>query len=94
MALRALVAEPAGERDQCVRPGLPQKVGIDAAAQEDAGRRPARNLTCGPQQLTPTEQDFELAWWPMNEAFDAVTQGRFLLPAGPLALLLAERAAQ
>lgn len=52
----------------------------------------ARDLTCGPQQLTPTEQDFKLTWWPMSDALHAATHGRFLLPAGPLALFLADRA--
>lgn len=31
-------------------------------------------------------------WWPMQEAIQAATEGRFLLQGGPLALLLAERA--
>jgi ADP-ribose pyrophosphatase len=51
----------------------------------------ARGLTLGPQQLTPTEPDFELAWWSLREALEAARNGRFLLPAGPLALLLANR---
>ncbi|WP_063734994.1 hypothetical protein [Streptomyces sp. RTd22] len=51
----------------------------------------ARHLTLGPQELTPTEQDFTLSWWSMSDAIDAVSRGRFLLPAGPLALLLADR---
>ncbi|MGW3429111.1 NUDIX domain-containing protein [Streptomyces melanosporofaciens] len=51
----------------------------------------ARRLTVGPQELTPAEQDFKLSWWSMGDAIDAVGQGRFLLPAGPLALLLADR---
>ncbi|WP_435532598.1 NUDIX domain-containing protein [Streptomyces violaceusniger] len=50
----------------------------------------ARRLSVGPQELTPTEQDFKLSWWSMGDAIDAVAQGRFLLPAGPLALLLAD----
>ncbi|MFI9825284.1 NUDIX hydrolase [Streptomyces sp. NPDC052013] len=50
----------------------------------------ARDLTLGPQELTEAEQDFKLMWWPMDEALQAVHEGRFLLPAGPLALLLAE----
>ncbi|MFF8812434.1 NUDIX hydrolase [Streptomyces pactum] len=52
----------------------------------------ARDLTCGPQQLTPTERDFKLSWWPLQDAIDAATKGRFILPAGPLALLLVDRA--
>lgn len=54
----------------------------------------ARQLTCGPQELTPTEEDFKLAWWPMRDAITAASNGRFLLPAGPLALLLADRLAE
>ncbi|QTE03118.1 NUDIX domain-containing protein [Streptomyces cyanogenus] len=49
----------------------------------------ACGLTLGPQQLTEFEQDYELMWWPMAEALRAVEDGRFLLPAGPLALLMA-----
>jgi ADP-ribose pyrophosphatase len=48
-------------------------------------------LTLGPQELTPTELDFKLTWWPMNEAVAAATTGRFLLQGGPLALLLANQ---
>ncbi|MER5885406.1 NUDIX hydrolase [Streptomyces sp. NPDC001941] len=51
----------------------------------------AQDLTLGPQELTPTEQDFKLSWWSMGDALAAADQGRFLLPAGPLALLLADR---
>lgn len=51
----------------------------------------ARDLTLGPQQLTPNEEDFKLSWWPMADAIAAATEGRFLLPAGSLALLLADR---
>ncbi|MET9900667.1 hypothetical protein [Streptomyces sp. NPDC006446] len=51
----------------------------------------ARHLTLGAQELTATEQDFQLMWWPMRDALHAVYEGRFLLPAGPLALFLAER---
>jgi ADP-ribose pyrophosphatase len=54
----------------------------------------AWGLTLGEQHLTPTEQGFELSWWPLDEAIGAATRGRFLLPAGPLALLLAERGAR
>ncbi|MGW9280632.1 NUDIX hydrolase [Streptomyces diastaticus] len=49
----------------------------------------AEELTLGPQQLTPSEADFKLTWWPMHEALAAVQRGQFLLPAGPLALFLA-----
>ncbi|MFE4534125.1 NUDIX hydrolase [Streptomyces scopuliridis] len=51
----------------------------------------ARELTCGPQELTPTEADFKLTWWRVGDALTAAEEGRFLLPAGPLALLLADR---
>ncbi|MEV5983530.1 NUDIX domain-containing protein [Streptomyces sp. NPDC052051] len=50
----------------------------------------ARELTLGSQQLTETEADFKLTWWSMGDALEAAHGGRFLLPAGPLALLLAE----
>ncbi|WP_206505968.1 NUDIX domain-containing protein [Streptomyces chrestomyceticus] len=51
----------------------------------------ARDLTLGPQELTQTETDFKLAWWPIHDAIAAAVEGRFLLPAGPLALMLVER---
>ncbi|WP_406266986.1 NUDIX hydrolase [Streptomyces sp. NBC_00191] len=51
----------------------------------------AEGLTCGPQQLTPSEESFKLMWWPMPEAIRAATEGRFLLQGGPLALLLAQQ---
>ena len=51
----------------------------------------ARDLTLGPREPTPTEIDFKLMWSPITEAIEAAEQGRFLLPAGPLALLLADR---
>lgn len=54
----------------------------------------ARTLTLGPQQLTPTEVDFKLTWWQMRDAINAAAGGGFLLPAGPLALLLADRDAR
>ncbi len=47
----------------------------------------------GPQQLTPTEADFTLTWWPLPDAIRAATEGRFLLQGGPLALLLAQQVA-
>lgn len=46
-------------------------------------------LILGAQDLTETEQDFKLIRSPMGDAAQAVHEGRFLLPAGPLALLLA-----
>ncbi|RSO41842.1 NUDIX hydrolase [Streptomyces sp. WAC 06725] len=53
----------------------------------------ARDLTLGPQELSPSEVNFKLSWWPMNDALTAAVDGRFLLPAGPLALMLAQRGA-
>ncbi|MGY5106837.1 NUDIX hydrolase [Streptomyces sp. 900105245] len=52
----------------------------------------ASGLTLGLQELTDSEQDFKLDWWPLEAALAATEKGRFLLPAGPLALLLAARA--
>lgn len=53
----------------------------------------ARGLTLGPQELSDTEKDFKLDWWPLDAALRAAERGRFLLPAGPLSLLLAARSA-
>lgn len=94
-----------GETPQeCARRELREEAGISAGVWRPLGSYAltlasparihlyeARDLTCGPQQLTPTEQDFKLTWWPVPEALDAAAAGRFLLPAGPLALFLAER---
>jgi ADP-ribose pyrophosphatase len=91
--------------EECARRELREESGITAEAWRPLGSfaltlssparvhlYEARVLTCGPQELTPTEQDFKLAWWPMADALHAAAHGRFLLPAGPLALLLADRA--
>ncbi|WP_229891654.1 hypothetical protein [Streptomyces lavendofoliae] len=51
----------------------------------------ARDFSFGPQAFTENEVDFKLSWWPMGEAIAAAEDNRFLLPAGPLALMLAER---
>ncbi|GAB2985628.1 hypothetical protein GCM10023080_059020 [Streptomyces pseudoechinosporeus] len=88
--------------EQCARRELLEEAGITAVAWRllgsyaitlDSAARvhlfEATSLTCGPQQLTPAEADFKLSWWPMADAVKAAVQGRFLLPAGPLALLLA-----
>ncbi|MYS22831.1 ADP-ribose pyrophosphatase [Streptomyces sp. DvalAA-14] len=93
--------EPGETDEECARRELREEAGITATTWRSLGSYAltlastarvhlyeARDLTCGPQELTPTEQDFKLAWWPMGEALEAVTLGRFLLPAGPLALLL------
>ncbi|MGD6755797.1 NUDIX hydrolase [Streptomyces sp. BH105] len=51
----------------------------------------AQNLTLGPQELTASEQDFKLDWKPLEAALTDAEHGHFLLPAGPLTLLLAAR---
>ncbi|MFB7643700.1 MULTISPECIES: NUDIX hydrolase [unclassified Streptomyces] len=91
--------------EECARRELREEAGITAdhwralgscAITLDSTARihlyEAHGLTLGPQQLTPTEEDFKLSWWPMPDAIRAAREGRFLLPAGPLALLLADRA--
>lgn len=95
--------EPGESPEECARRELREESGVTAEVWRPLGSfaltlasparvhlYEARDLTCGPQQLTSTEQDFKLAWWPMAEALHAAAQGRFLLPAGPLALFLAE----
>ncbi|MFI2616670.1 NUDIX domain-containing protein [Streptomyces sp. NPDC018584] len=95
----------AGETDEeCARRELREEAGITAATLRPLGSYAislsstarvhlyeATELTCGPQELTETEVNFKLSWWPMPDAIQAAQQGRFLLPAGPLALLLAEK---
>ncbi|MFE9812509.1 NUDIX hydrolase [Streptomyces sp. NPDC005548] len=88
----------------CARRELREEAGVTAKDWRQLGSHaitlatPARvhlfeahGLTLGPQELTPTEQDFKLMWWPMADALQAIDNERFLLPAGPLALLLAAR---
>ncbi|MBH1936606.1 NUDIX hydrolase [Streptomyces sp. AV19] len=88
----------------CARRELEEEAGITAAQWRPLGAYAvtlestarvhlyeARDLALGPQQLTPTERDFKLSWWPMADVIAAAVQGRFLLPAGPLALLLSDR---
>ncbi|MER5558801.1 NUDIX hydrolase [Streptomyces sp. NPDC002506] len=90
--------------EECARRELHEEAGISAETWRPLGAYAmtldstarihlyeARGLTLGPQQLTPTEEDFCLSWWPMPDAIRAAEGGLFLLPAGPLALLLAER---
>ncbi|MFJ5102487.1 NUDIX hydrolase [Streptomyces sp. NPDC088554] len=90
--------------EACARRELREEAGVAADAWRPLGsyaitlNSPARihlflaeGLTCGPQQLTAGEADFELMWWPMADAIRAATQGRFLLQGGPLALLLAQQ---
>ena len=91
----------------CARRELLEEAGITAEAWKSLGPYAitlgstarvhlfeATGLTCGPQHLTPAEEGFKLTWWPLTDAIDAASQGQFLLPAGPLALLLAQRAMQ
>ncbi|MEW1701094.1 NUDIX domain-containing protein [Streptomyces sp. NPDC093249] len=90
--------------EQCARRELQEEAGITASSWNSLGAFAitlgstarvhlfeATGLTHGPQQLTPTEVDFKLDWWPLEEAIEAGAEGRFLLPAGPLALMLAHR---
>ncbi|MFJ4828734.1 NUDIX hydrolase [Streptomyces sp. NPDC088747] len=100
--------EPGEDPEECARRELQEEAGIHAEHCHPLGSYAitltstahvhlyeASGLTCGPQQLTPTEKDFKLSWWPMNDALNAAAEGRFLLPAGPLALMLAaHRASQ
>ncbi|MFE1959966.1 NUDIX hydrolase [Streptomyces sp. NPDC059479] len=99
--------EPGEDDEMCARRELREEAGVTAGSWRPLGSYAmsldstacvhlfeARDLTLGPQELTATERDFKLAWWPMEEAIDAAVAGRFLLPAGPLALLLAERPGQ
>lgn len=90
--------------EECARRELSEEAGVTAQTWRGLGsyaitlNSPARihlflaeGLTCGPQQLTPSEADFKLMWWPMPDAIRAATEGRFLLQGGPLALLLAQQ---
>jgi ADP-ribose pyrophosphatase len=90
--------------EQCARRELAEEAGITAEAWSPLGSYAitlasparvhlfeARRLSLGPQRLTAGELDFKLTWWPLDEAVQAATEGRFLLPAGPLALMLAAR---
>ncbi|MET8678212.1 NUDIX hydrolase [Streptomyces sp. NPDC004647] len=90
--------------EECARRELREEAGITAETWQPLGAYAmtlgstarvhlfeAANLTLGPQELTPNEADFKLAWWPLNDAITAAAEGRFLLPAGPLALLLVDR---
>ncbi|RLU86988.1 NTP pyrophosphohydrolase [Streptomyces griseocarneus] len=96
--------EDAESPEECARRELREEAGITATRWRPLGAYAitlestarvhlfeAQDLTVGPQQLTATEEDFKLSWWPMADAIGATAEGRFLLPAGPLALLLAER---
>ncbi|MGW4030621.1 NUDIX hydrolase [Streptomyces sp. NPDC004838] len=87
---------------QCARRELAEEAGITAEAWSPLGSYAitlasparvhlfeARRLSLGPQRLNPSEVEFKLTWWPVSEAVRAAVEGRFLLPAGPLALMLA-----
>ncbi|MCL8013434.1 NUDIX hydrolase [Streptomyces sp. AS02] len=98
-------AEPGETPGQCARRELLEEVGNTANSWRDLGTYAmsldstagmhlfeATQLICGPQQLMPWEAGFRLMWWSMGRALAAVNEGRFLLPGGPLALLLADSA--
>ncbi|WP_319020149.1 NUDIX hydrolase [Streptomyces sp. C8S0] len=89
---------------ECARRELREEAGVTARSWHPLGQYAitlgdtarmhlylAEGLTLGPQELTPTEAGFKLSWWPMTDAITAAAEGRFLLPGGPLALLLAQR---
>ncbi|MGW3730365.1 NUDIX hydrolase [Streptomyces sp. NPDC000851] len=91
--------------EECARRELREEAGVTALSWRHLGSYAitlnstarihlflAEDLTLGPQQLTPSEEDFKLMWWPMSEAIQAAIEGRFLLQGGPLALLLAQEA--
>lgn len=97
--------EPGEDPVECARRELREEAGVTAEAWRPLGAYAitlgstarvhlfeARELTLGAQELTETEQDFKLMWWPMDDAVRAAHEGRFLLPAGPLALFLANGA--
>jgi ADP-ribose pyrophosphatase len=96
--------EPGESPEECAKRELREESGVTAASWRFLGSYAitlastarihlylAEGLTCGPQQLTPSEENFKLMWWPMADAVQATTEGRFLLQGGPLALLLAQQ---
>lgn len=96
--------EPGETPGDCARRELREEAGVTAGTWNPLGTYAitlnspalltlhlAEDLALGPQELTETEQDFKLSWWPLAEAIAAAEAGRFLLPGGPLALLLADR---
>jgi len=96
--------EPGETPEECARRELREEAGVTArtwralgsyAITLDSAARIhlflAEGLTHGPQQLTSSEEDFRLMWWPMPDAIRAAGEGRFLLQGGPLALLLAQQ---
>src|SRR5690606_38782903 len=99
--------EPGEDPAACARRELAEEAGVTAKRWRPLGSYAitlgstsrvhlyeARSLTLGPQNLTESEKDFKLAWWPIHEAITAATQGRFPLPAGPLARRRATRDAR
>ncbi|MFE4257522.1 NUDIX hydrolase [Streptomyces sp. NPDC056883] len=91
--------------EECARRELQEEAGVTADSWRSLGSYAitlgstarvhlfeAHDLTLGAQQLEPSEADFKLSWWPMQDAIQAAAEGQFLLPAGPLALMLAGRA--
>ncbi|MEV5479777.1 MULTISPECIES: NUDIX hydrolase [Streptomyces] len=96
--------EPGETPEQCARRELREEAGVTARTWRPLGSYAltlhstarihlylAEGLTCGPQQLAPSEENFTLMWWPMSDALRAATEGRFLLQGGPLALLLVQQ---
>ncbi|MGP4045097.1 NUDIX hydrolase [Streptomyces sp. 2A115] len=96
--------EPGESPEECARRELAEEAGVTARTWRALGAYAmtlgstarvhlyeARDLTLGQQSLTPSEADFKLSWWPLADAIGAAADGQFLLPAGPLALMLAER---
>ncbi|MBU6536366.1 NUDIX hydrolase [Streptomyces sp. NPDC057245] len=96
--------DPGEDAELCARRELREEAGVRARTWRHLGTYAvtlgsdarvslflAESLTLGPQELNDTEADFKLSWWPLADAITAATEGRFLLPAGPLALLLADR---
>ncbi|MEV8320454.1 NUDIX hydrolase [Streptomyces sp. NPDC059900] len=88
----------------CARRELKEEAGVTASSWKHLGSYAmtlastaridlflAQQLTLGAQELTESEQGFKLDWWPLDTALQEAERGRFLLPAGPLALLLAAR---
>lgn len=96
--------DPGEKPEQCARRELREEAGVTAAKWRHLGTcaitlgsdarislHLAGELTLGPQELNDTGGDFKLTWWPLADAVTAAAEGRFLLPAGPLALLPADR---
>ncbi|MEU3279372.1 NUDIX hydrolase [Streptomyces antibioticus] len=96
--------DPGEDAEQCARRELREEAGVTATKWRHLGTYAitlgsearislylAEELTLGPQELNDTEKDFKLTWWSLADAVAAAAEGRFLLPAGPLALLLADR---